>query len=655
MHAQNTSDWYDISFDGTFFSYVDWSSLLDAPAGKHGFVKGVGAELYFEDHSEARFLGVNLVGANCFPAKENADKMVQQLAQMGCNLVRLHHLDAAWANPNIFGNTSGTRSIHAGSMDKLDYLISQLKQKGIYVFIDLLVHRTFTTNDSVVHSCEPGGKQAAFFDPLLIDLQKEYAAQIFSHVNRYTNLAYKDEPAIIGTCIINEASIIALYDGDCLTPHYKKQLQQLFVQKFPDKKLAFFDIDYRYTEGGLKVKEDGDVFESLIFYTETETTYFSNMKSYLRSIGVKCLISGSNYPRPVLNNMHSNKDNDLIIANNYWDHPKVHLIANDWSRVAEGPIDNLSQLKQAGKNMIVNLARFRNIDKPFIVTEWSQPYPNTYRLESFPFIACYGLMQGWQGLCQFDYQPSPLGIANLTSFNIGSMPDMMAQWSIMAPLFHKKYIQQAHSCISEKISEEMLYRLPAYSDFNERYSFFNFITKTGKTFDETVESNHAEFLSYLNTSTGEITSEGRDLIFAPRQNHFRIQADKVQGLVGKLPAGVTAFPFFSLETEKPDFVCIIALSEDGKALAESDSILVCLISEVIMTDQQFDFDRKRLQTQGRLPEKAHKSNTVITINTGFSYVVYKLPEQIASKTLDGSKDVLNISDGKTFMVRLKRK
>ena len=81
----------------------------ERPAGKRGFVKAVGEDLRFEDGTLARFWGVNFNGGACFPDKDYAKKVAQRLAQVGCNLVRFHQLDAEWDTPNIFAYTKGKR------------------------------------------------------------------------------------------------------------------------------------------------------------------------------------------------------------------------------------------------------------------------------------------------------------------------------------------------------------------------------------------------------------------------------------------------------------------------------------------------------------------------------------------------------------------
>ena len=178
-------EWYQYPAASASDHYVDWSSLLHTPAGKHGFLTVRGDSLYFEDGTPARFWGTNLVAPNMFASHKDIDAFAERLSKMGSNIVRLHHMDAPWSKPNIFGNTRGTRQLDPTSLEKLDYLIASLKQKGIYVFLDLLVHREFSSKDGVKAPLpDLGGKQVGFFDPTVIELQKEYIEQLLTHKNQ---------------------------------------------------------------------------------------------------------------------------------------------------------------------------------------------------------------------------------------------------------------------------------------------------------------------------------------------------------------------------------------------------------------------------------------------------------------------------------------
>ena len=73
---------------------LNYSHLLDAPAGKHGFVETRKGHLYFADGTRARFLGFNVATRSNTPDHETADKMAERFASMGVNIIRLHAADA---------------------------------------------------------------------------------------------------------------------------------------------------------------------------------------------------------------------------------------------------------------------------------------------------------------------------------------------------------------------------------------------------------------------------------------------------------------------------------------------------------------------------------------------------------------------------------
>ena len=196
---------------------VDISFVFEdeKPAGKHGFCRVEGENLVFEDGTPARFWGVNVNGGACFPDHDYAKKFARRVAQSGCNIVRFHQLDAEWDTPNIFAFTKGkrvttTRKLDPQSMDCLDYVIHCLKEEGIYTYLDMNTYRKFKEGDGVLdpqYMCDEG-KPWCMIDPLMIELQKEFMTQIWTHVNPYTGLAYKDDPSIVLTEITNECDLI---------------------------------------------------------------------------------------------------------------------------------------------------------------------------------------------------------------------------------------------------------------------------------------------------------------------------------------------------------------------------------------------------------------------------------------------------------------
>ena len=83
--------------------------------------------------------------------------------------------------------------------------MAELKKRGIYVDLNLNVGRSYRAGDSVPDFDRiRWAKGMTLYDPRLIALQKEYARMLLTHVNPYTGLAYRDEPAMAIVEILNE-------------------------------------------------------------------------------------------------------------------------------------------------------------------------------------------------------------------------------------------------------------------------------------------------------------------------------------------------------------------------------------------------------------------------------------------------------------------
>ncbi|MBP1554647.1 MAG: hypothetical protein J6U30_01060, partial [Oscillospiraceae bacterium] len=185
---------------------LDFSYLLDAPAGCHGFVRAEKGHLFFEDGKRAKFIGFNIAARSNTPDHETARRLAERFASMGVNIIRLHAADApisdepcSWAScretPLLDYEKGSSRLFHPEGLDRFDYLVSALKEKGIYLHIDLIVARQFVEGDDLMYPGEVPSctKRYPMYNARLIELQKEYARELLTHVNPYTGLALRDD------------------------------------------------------------------------------------------------------------------------------------------------------------------------------------------------------------------------------------------------------------------------------------------------------------------------------------------------------------------------------------------------------------------------------------------------------------------------------
>ncbi|MDR2581076.1 MAG: hypothetical protein LBC85_08805, partial [Fibromonadaceae bacterium] len=623
-------------------------------------------ELVFENGTPARFWGTNMVAKRCFAPDAEIDSIVSRLAKMGVNMLRMHHLDAAWTTPNIFGNTektTGTRALSKESMRQLDYFIYRAKQKGIYIFLDLLVHRDFTEADGIENRPpDLGGKQVGFFSEKIIELQKEFNENLLNHVNQFTGVAYKDEPAIAMSGIINESTIFGAFSGDILTPPYREELTKLWEKSGnANEKLASFSLDWSNNRPKLQLKTEGNAHESIKFLSSLETAYFKNMEQHLREIGSRLLLSGSNMPLPILAMLRNNSVLDFIMSNEYWDHPQVWKINNDWDNMLTAPFNNQSQLKNPNASLIQNKSYFRVDGKPFVITEWNHCYPNEYVLEGVPLMAAYSALQGWNGVLQFEFNEhahdhQALGHGRLRSYTLAVQPEDVAHWVMAAPLFLRGDVKAAPGLIVEGISKEQYENLPNYSDMLEKNYHLPFITRVAKSFDKETKGDIEQYAKYFSADSGVIRSETGELLLNGKQGYMRIETDRIQGTSGFIGGVPFDFPLFSGEISNRH-ASIYAVSADGADLTSSKQFYLIVTGPAKMKGQVYNPTRTQLENLGADEVLTQVINGTLTFKKvgGKKAQIFPLEingkrgEAIELKKVDGSIGVLDLSAGRTLV------
>ncbi len=372
---------------------IDMRHLFEdeKPAGRHGFMTCRDGRLVFEDGAEARFWGANFNSAANFPPHHYSEKVARRLAKFGVNLVRFHQMDGDWSTPNIFQFTKGkrldnTRQLDPESMDRLDYLIHCLKREGIYVYMDLLTYRRFRSGDGVdaTDRIRNAARPYSNFDPRLIDLQKEFCEQLWTHVNPYTKLAYKDDPVIVLTEIANENEMFG-HLAELIEP-YRDRLEKRYLAWREERGLAPVERPVAFE------RFDADVTE---FVLELQKGYFDDLRQHMRDLGVKIPITGTNWSVGGAGTLAAQRDMDFMDSHTYfynWGWKPYEKRVKPESML--GTVDAWYR----------GLAMMRVLDRPFFVSEWDEPWPGEWRAESVLNLAAVSALQGWSGTAIHTYR-----------------------------------------------------------------------------------------------------------------------------------------------------------------------------------------------------------------------------------------------------------
>jgi len=381
---------------------VDISHLFadEKPAGKHGFLTVQGDRFVFEDGTPVRFWGTNLNSGAAFPEKPYAEKLAKRLAAFGCNIVRLHQIDADWATPNIYQFRKGkrlsdTKTYDPESFDRMDYLIYCLKKEGIYVYLDMLTYRKFKEEDGVRNAVALGNNASPYcqFDPTLIELQKGYMRALWLHHNPYTGLDYKDDPVFVLSDVVNESCLFGCFDQTITVEPYATEFRGLFADWCKEKG---YTVDAFTIDLG-----DRTVLELNEFKTELTEKFYGSMIEYMRSLGVRIPITGPNYTWLYLQTRAAQHVGDFMD-----NHPNIYGHTN-WAPDDGRYFRHLSLHEQPDWGMKMN-TRHRRFGKPFFTSEWDLTFPSKYRAESTILFASVGMLQNWSGNTIHTYAYSSL-------------------------------------------------------------------------------------------------------------------------------------------------------------------------------------------------------------------------------------------------------
>lgn len=619
---------------GTVFA--DLSFLLDAPAGRNGHLTVRNGRLADPAGRRVRLWGVNFSFTANLPAKDDAPLVAAHLARFGINSVRVHHLD--WRSPRgiIDSAHPDSRHLHPEALDRLHFLIAELKKRGIYTNLNLNVARAFQPADGVPDAGQLGfAKAVTFFDERLITLQQEFARQLLTTVNPYTGLPPAADPAVAIVEIVNENSLVEAWVrgrtlgqgpdpnaadrtfGD-MPASYARQLDEKY-QQWLAANLSPQQLAQLQTEAGNPVPRlRPDQFAQAPefrfhtearFYIDLERQFFARMKRFLREeLGVKALLTGTSVyaggltPYPLL---ASASQLDLTDAHFYWQHPSYFI--DPATRQRGFRIRNTPMVNEPAKSSIVTLQRAAFAGQPFMVSEVNHPYPNEFASEAIPLLAAYGAFHDWDAVYWYSFEhsdPSQWIPKYPGHFDSRQHPVKMTQLALGALIFLRGDVNTAKRTIPRDYSAAQVresLRLPA-----QHAPYFT------PGFPAELPLVHSTRIGSLNAAKptrswpggvrAPFVNDTRELTWEldNGQGLVAINTPRAQGLAGHLQRGRPRLADVTLQSKTP-FGAVIVASLDGKPIAESSRLLVTAGARTRNAGMEWNSDHTSLTATGGPP------------------------------------------------------
>lgn len=478
-HVPLDAKWgrFEGATDHSFLNQTITAQHAITVVGAHFKTLGPDLEPNTPDDVRVRLFGVSLSREGCFPATEKqATDTATTLRSLGFNAVRLHQMDTApSSDPDSLQSTltlDPYPTLHEGAVARLRHFIGALKAEGIYVNLNLMVGYAFRPQVDGVPALDDQGTAPAYgspvhvFYPRMVDLQVQYAEKLLKA------LKLKNDPVLAQVEVINESSLAAAWLHWDQT-YWVKQIRGAYAQTLDQQWQAWVSQRHGSMEEACKAwgtceQETGrmltpteadalqhavhtpwllklkqklahwwsqllawlglpeqsvpsvqtvhpKVRDALMFVSETDRVFLEKMRQVVHTATRPNLpVAGTQADFGAPLNFRSHEAMDYVDAHFYVDHPEfpgAQWSDTDWRFRNESVSGReISQL--------LSVAAFRDARKPFVISEFNQPYPNSQGHDVLPVTAAVAAQQDWDGLYYFSFDGSQSDRITPNHFNL---------------------------------------------------------------------------------------------------------------------------------------------------------------------------------------------------------------------------------------------
>lgn len=603
--------------------------------GAHFWRAGPDGRQGTADDERVRLYGINLSFATNFPAPADAGRLARRLRKLGFNAVRLHHMDTApdtRSDPPRSVLTPGPYpTFNPVAVERLRGFIAALAREGLYVDLNLRVGYRFRAAQDGVPPFDAGAAQPALTSPVYI-----YTPLMQQALEGYTRqlirqLALRGRPVLALVEISNEASLLGAWQRRewqaavpaAYAPELQRQWQQWAVRRHgsaaaacaawgtcagpsgPIDLLAPRDadasapplarmrqrIENRLRSVSHSVFGDPAIDDAapargaarrtadfLQFLAETDRRFFERMRRVVHEeTDAQVPVTGTQMGYGGVLNYDSHAQQDYIDEHFYVDHPDfpgADWDRNDW---------RIRDLSLAGSELdrLLALALRRDPLRPFVISEYSQPFPNRQGAEAAPLVAAVAAQQDWDGLFLFDYMDGDTWAEAPTGFTLAGDWGKYALVGAAARIFRTPLVAPLAQAVAVPLPQRARLAIAATGEPGawETWLGARWGVAPALALQRRLGMALADDAAPLpGRMDAPAPTDGAGALRADRQRGtVLLRGAQVAGFFGRVEAGARfgdAAASIELAREARGFASIVVDSLDGRALADARRLLV---------------------------------------------------------------------------------
>ena len=433
-------------------SALDLSAQVERPAGKLGRLTiSKRGELVFEKAPDrpVRLLGTN--GIDIFPGtgknispeefRRDARRFAQSARRQGYRIVRTHgYLD------KLCENTGADRRMDHAALDRWDILIDELKKEGIYLHLTLLSFSLYSNDYQETKRHRRFHKLMMYLDGgWEYDTLRFAAETLFRHVNPYTGVAWKDEPAIAFVEYYNEQSLGLNVLSRTVKeyPEARGRMKAMFAGWQKER--------YGDAACELPVGLKGKFAErEALFWLERAQISAKRCGEIVRKAGYTGLVVPYSFSKMLGHGVARWLYAQVGDCHAYYSHP------SNWSRA--GSVVGSKSAIGEGADYWRSSFGTKLTGRPFIVSEYNHCFWNPFRYELGVLFGAYSALQGGGALMIHSdaVRGNTAKYGRLSCFEVGRSPLMRAGQFLTAQLFQRGDVRTSPHSVVTVIPHEFL-------------------------------------------------------------------------------------------------------------------------------------------------------------------------------------------------------
>jgi len=611
-------------------SIIDMSHLIEKPAGQHGFLKRHGKDFIFDDDTPVKFWGVD---AGMTDTIESQHRQARFYAKHGINMVRQHPVQSVLG---LLQSGGRSRRFDPAKLDKWDRWFSILKENGIYMTWSLFYPHVITPDDGypqVLYNELPdrgAGKSTSGVVTImqqLQDAQWQWESTLLEHVNPYTGLAYKDDPALAIVEVHNEDSIfwhaplndLAEYNNGNLDRHAAilgEMWMNWVKQRYgTDRNLRVVWGEAKRSDdsvdnpkmkmyGAWEMEADGPRFNKnsekkrmgdfIRFLAELQRDFYERRQQRLRDLGYKAVTVTTAWkaggPAASAANLWTDDAMDAIDRHNYFGG------GAGGHNITTGSVSNGTHMNKPGR-AILSSGFWQVEDKPFIMTEWTQKPPNQWKAEIAPLFAFYGMgLQGWDASYHFAASRAFMGNGwpGMRSY-VTCTPHYIGQFPALAFAIYNNHFEEGDIISARRLATGDIFagvdKLqqefgPTGYDENELLAHGDTpvealaIGRVAIKIEDGQEPSYLdEFSAFWDRQAQTVRSSTEQLTWDYGKKVVIVHSEKTQGVIGFAGGQTFDLPGVTVQIGPTPFVSLLLTPLDNQPLVESQRILITAMAQ----------------------------------------------------------------------------